>query len=417
LPNSAIAVLALLCAATAAAQPRISPRIASIGTSSYVVVFREGADMDRARDALSRRGFDLLEHPDLRSNHILAAGPQARLGALGDLEDVVRVLPASTDLLMRRRVVACGGALEANGGVSSYVLAGRGWPADAAGGAALRFAFESLPTGLDAGTARVEIERAIREWERYANLTLTAGTDPSAARTIAIRFASGAHGDAYPFDGRGGMLAHTFYPAPPNSEPIAGDIHFDDTEDWHIGVSVDLFTVALHEAGHALGLAHSDQPGAVMYPYYRQSYGLTSDDISAIQVLYGVRGTTPPVTPTPPPVAPPPVVPPPVTPPPVTPPPAAPSTDRTAPTLRITSPSTAVVSTRAATIALAGTAVDDRGVTSVRWSTSLGDSGAATGTFSWTAVVPLYPGINILTVRAYDGAGNSGWRSITVTRR
>jgi hypothetical protein len=153
-----------------------------------------------------------------------------------------------------------------------------------------------------------------------------------------------------------------------------------------------------------------------MYPYYRQAYGLTSDDISAIQELYGVPGATtpPPTTPPPPPVTPPP---PPVTPPPVTPPPVTPSTDRTPPTLRIASPSTAVANTTAATIALGGTATDNVGVTSIRWSTSLGESGNAIGTSSWTATVPLYPGVNVVTVRAYDAAGNSGWRSITVTRR
>jgi hypothetical protein len=415
LHNSAIVALALVCAGGAAAQSRISPRIASTGTSSYVIVFREGADMDRAREALFRRGFDLLEHPDLRPNHVLAGAPQARLRSLEELADVAYILPASTDLVTRRRVLACGGAIETSGAAAPYVLAGRGWPADPGGGVALRFAFESLPSVLDATTARVEIERGFREWERFGNLTFSAGSDPAAPRTIAVRFAAGAHGDAHPFDGRGGMLAHTFYPAPPNSEPIAGDMHFDDTEDWHFGVSVDLFTVALHEAGHALGLAHSDQPGAVMYPYYRQAYGLTSDDIAAIQELYGVRGATPPVAP--PTVTPPPVTPPPVTPPPVTPPPPAPSTDRTPPTLRITSPSTAVANTTAAAIALGGTATDNVGVTSVRWSTSLGDSGTAPGTSPWTATVPLYPGVNVVTVRAYDGAGNSGWRSITVTRR
>jgi hypothetical protein len=416
LHNSVFAALLLLGVGGAAAQSRISPRIASTGTNSFVIVFRDGADMERAREALFLRGFDLLDHPDLRPNHVLAAGPQARLDTLDELADVTYVLPASTDLLTRRRVLACGGAIDANGAAAPYVLGGRGWSADPGGGVALRFAFESLPSRLDAATAGGEIERAFREWERYAKLAFSAGTDPAGPRTIAIRFAAGAHGDAYPFDGRGGMLAHTFYPAPPNSEPVAGNMHFDDTEDWHIGVSVDLFTVALHEAGHALGLAHSDQPGAVMYPYYRQAYGLTSDDISAIQELYGVPGATtpPPTTPPPPPVTPPP---PPVTPPPVTPPPVTPSTDRTPPTLRIASPSTAVANTTAATIALGGTATDNVGVTSIRWSTSLGESGNATGTSSWTATVPLYPGVNVVTVRAYDAAGNSGWRSITVTRR
>ena len=84
-----------------------------------------------------------------------------------------------------------------------------------------------------------------------------------------------------------GTLAHTFYPSPPNPEPIAGDMHLDADESWRIGTGIDLFTVVLHEAGHALGLGHSDQPGAVMYPYYRFAYGLTSDDIAGIQDLYG----------------------------------------------------------------------------------------------------------------------------------
>jgi len=90
---------------------------------------------------------------------------------------------------------------------------------------------------------------------------LDAGDRADAARTIAIRFGRGAHGDSYPFDGPGKVLAHTFYPAPSNSEPVAGDMHLDADEDWNAGVNVDLFSVALHEIGHALGLAHSSQPG------------------------------------------------------------------------------------------------------------------------------------------------------------
>ncbi len=50
--------------------------------------------------------------------------------------------------------------------------------------------------------------------------------------------------------------------------------------------SVDLYSVTLHELGHALGLGHSDVPGAVMYPYYRRLTALTTEDIGAIQDLY-----------------------------------------------------------------------------------------------------------------------------------
>jgi len=60
--------------------------------------------------------------------------------------------------------------------------------------------------------------------------------------------------------------------------------------------------------------------------------------------------------------------------------------------------------------------VDNVGVVAVRWSTSNGESGTATGTTSWSAAVPLLVGDNVVTVRAYDAAGNFGWRAITVVR-
>jgi hypothetical protein len=256
------------------------------------------------------------------------------------------------------------------------------------------------------------VERALREWEKHANLTFTPGSDAGGLRTVAIRFAQGAHGDSYPFDGAGRSLAHTFYPAPPNPEPIAGNMHFDAAEDWRIGAGVDLYSVALHEAGHALGLGHSDQPGAVMYPYYHQAYGLTSDDIAGIRDLYGAKETAPPPSspegPPAPPVAPP-------VPPPPPPPPAG--GDKTPPSLRIASPWRTIVTTTAASLTIAGSALDDGRVEAVRWTSSTGGSGVAAGTASWSATVPLYVGTTVITVRAYDSAGNTAWRALTVTRR
>jgi hypothetical protein len=75
-----------------------------------------------------------------------------------------------------------------------------------------------------------------------------------------------------------------------------------------------------------------------------------------------------------------------------------------------------MVSTTASSLAVRGTAGDNVGVAAVEWSVSTGSSGTAAGTSSWSANVPLLVGTNVIIVRAYDRAGNAGWRAVTVVR-
>lgn len=115
----------------------------------------------------------------------------------------------------------------------------------------------------------------------------------SGTADIMILFKAREHGDFAPFDGQSGVLAHAFSPAEGNG----GDTHFDEDENWTLTSSgSNLFLVAAHEFGHALGLAHSQVQTALMYPTYQyvstEGYKLPDDDRQGIQAIYGVRGAS-----------------------------------------------------------------------------------------------------------------------------
>ena len=483
------------------AQDKVSPALPKQNNpgkrgerGSLVVELFPDVDPVEGMGIVEQEGFEVLVNPDLLSNHLLIRGPLERIEELATWDEVAYVFPASAELAAGERVVACPGALTALGTVGQYVAAvGEGWDGPGQGSATVGYYFQRLTQKLPEAQVRAELLRAMQEWSRVASVGFSPASGPYLERTLNFLFAPGSHGDAYPFDGPGKFLAHTYYPAPPNPEPIAGDLHFDDAEDWVAGPdlsvsSVDVYSVTLHELGHALGLGHSDVPGAVMYPYYRRATTLTTEDTQAILGLYAapseIPGGNPPGEPPP-------------TPAPLTlairSPGAFPlttttaalpvsgtvsggtgdvrvtwttnrsssgtaqggrswamtvalqagsnsitirvtdaqnatlsrtvtanlmaATDTVAPLLKITSPAATSVLTYATSIKLAGTASDNTGVVSVTWTASTGKSGTATGTTNWTADVPLFVGTNSIVVRARDLAGNTGWRSVTVTRK
>jgi len=75
------------------------------------------------------------------------------------------------------------------------------------------------------------------------------------------------YNDGFNFDGKGGTLAHRFYPG----ANLAGDLQYDDSECWVNGITPpghNLYVVTVHEIGHCLGLTHSKDSKSVMYPTY-----------------------------------------------------------------------------------------------------------------------------------------------------
>ena len=82
----------------------------------------------------------------------------------------------------------------------------------------------------------------------------------------------------------GNVLAHAFFPK-------SGVVHFDDDETFVLGHDrgTELYIVAAHEFGHTLGISHTNIKDALMAPYYRYESPLKlhSDDIAAVQSIYG----------------------------------------------------------------------------------------------------------------------------------
>nr|XP_014344610.1 PREDICTED: matrix metalloproteinase-17 [Latimeria chalumnae] len=143
-------------------------------------------------------------------------------------------------------------------------------------------------------TIRALMYYALKVWSDITPLNFheVAGNNAD----IQIDFSKADHNDGYPFDGPGGTVAHAFFPG---DHHTSGDTHFDDDEAWTFRSpddhGMDLFAVAVHEFGHAIGLSHNSVVESIMRPYYQGpvgdplKYDLPYEDKVRIWQLYGVR--------------------------------------------------------------------------------------------------------------------------------
>jgi hypothetical protein len=80
---------------------------------------------------------------------------------------------------------------------------------------------------------------------------------------------------------------------PTLSSPLTGDVLINSNDSFDGKSSVNLFNVSLHEAGHVVGIGDSTDPNSPMYSNYSGDSKLTSNDIAALQALYGSRAIDP----------------------------------------------------------------------------------------------------------------------------
>ncbi len=184
--------------------------------------------------------------------------------------------------------------------MSDYAFEGPRWASSA-----ISWSFAAAGgsfTGAIAPAYQATVEAAIARWAQVANITLQHVSD--SVPGVDIRIGWGVFS--------GNQIGETdySYQSGANSTFVPGTlVRLEDPSALPVGTSVMssyqgtatmLFQVVLHEFGHALGLDHSTDPNAIMYPSlgYNNS-NLDSSDIAGIQALYGASSavatlTTPP---------------------------------------------------------------------------------------------------------------------------
>jgi hypothetical protein len=138
-------------------------------------------------------------------------------------------------------------------------------------------------------TARLDVLRAFQTWAVQAGLNIGLVADDGSA------FGAGG---AVQGDPRFGDVRVGGVPLAPDVLAVTAPYNLYDNYSGNVvvntaagyGAGVDLFTVFLQEAGHALGVGNSPDPASAMYEFYQGARsGLSAGDVAAVRGLYGAR--------------------------------------------------------------------------------------------------------------------------------
>lgn len=110
----------------------------------------------------------------------------------------------------------------------------------------------------------LQIKKALNVWSEVAKVYFRLAQDGEET-DIEFRFVKEHNDELPPFEGPNSDLAHAFFP------DLHKGIHFNDYIDFTIdanGKGVDIYQLAVHEIGHALGIHHNPNKLSIMYPIF-----------------------------------------------------------------------------------------------------------------------------------------------------